>query len=144
MPIFATFTGRVGRDPETKEGGSYTLHTFSVGVERWDSKKKEYITDWVNVTFWGSNWGPRLRMVRKGSLVTISGVLSVEEFQQKDGIRRFVTKVTGSEFQSHQREHGRQQEGPPEEEVQPQQPALPKPPAPPPAPPADGADHLPF
>lgn len=146
MPIYATLTGRVGRETETKEGGNWTLHSFSVGVERYDSRKKETVTDWVGVTLWGSHWGPRLKVLRKGTLVTVSGTLTVEEFQQKDGIKRFSVKVNGSDFQAHRGGSGAQDDGPPEE---PAHPALPKPPEPPPPAPrmpvaASDNDDLPF
>ena len=45
--------GRVGQAPEMKyfDSGKVKV-TFSVAVNRWDSKAKEEVTDWFNIEIW--------------------------------------------------------------------------------------------
>ena len=45
--------GRVGQNPEMKyfDSGKVKV-SFSVAVNRWDSKNKEKITDWFNIQLW--------------------------------------------------------------------------------------------
>ena len=45
--------GRVGQDPEMKyfESGKVKT-TFSLAVNRWDSKTKGEVTDWFNIELW--------------------------------------------------------------------------------------------
>ena len=45
--------GRCGQDPDMKyfESGKVKT-TFSLAVNRWDSRSKSEVTDWFNVEFW--------------------------------------------------------------------------------------------
>ena len=45
--------GRVGQDPEMRyfDNGKVKT-TFSLAVNRWDSRTKEEITDWFNIEVW--------------------------------------------------------------------------------------------
>ena len=49
----AVIVGRVGQDPEMRyfDNGKVKT-TFSLAVNRWDSRTKEEITDWFNIEVW--------------------------------------------------------------------------------------------
>ena len=66
--------GRAGQDPEMKyfESGKVKT-TFSVAVNRWDSKTKAEVTDWFNVELWDKIAEVAGEYVKKGKLVAIDG-----------------------------------------------------------------------
>lgn len=88
-------TGNLGQEPEFKyfESGSM-MTTFSIGVKRYDSKKKEDITDWYNVkTF--SKLGEYLK---KGIKVAVDGVLQTDTWE-KDGEKKKAIYVMADSIQ---------------------------------------------
>jgi single-strand DNA-binding protein len=88
-------TGNLGQEPEFKyfESGSM-MTTFSMGVKRYDSKKKEDITDWYNVkTF--SKLGEYLK---KGIKVAVDGVLQTDTWE-KDGEKKKAVYIMADSIQ---------------------------------------------
>jgi single-strand DNA-binding protein len=88
-------TGNLGQEPEFKyfESGS-CLTTFSMGVNRYDSKEKKDITDWYNVkTF--SKLGEYLK---KGNKVAVDGVLQTDTWE-KDGEKKKAIYVMADSIQ---------------------------------------------
>lgn len=92
--------GHLGRDAETKftKAGA-SISNFSIATGRkWKDKatgqwKEE--TDWVNIRLWrGENLAPYLT---KGKQVYVSGRLKTDDYEDKDGVRRFSTYVVAEE-----------------------------------------------
>lgn len=78
--------GRAGQDPEMKyfESGKVKT-TFSVAINRWDSKVKENVTDWFNVELWDKVAEVAGEYVKKGKLVAIDGKLAVSKWSDASG-----------------------------------------------------------
>jgi len=78
--------GRVGQDPEMKyfESGKVKT-TFSLAVNRWDSRTKEEATDWFNVEVWDKQAEIAGEWVKKGRLVGIEGRLASSKWKGPDG-----------------------------------------------------------
>ncbi|MCD8025296.1 MAG: single-stranded DNA-binding protein [Candidatus Gastranaerophilales bacterium] len=93
----AVIVGRVGQDPEMKyfDSGKVKV-TFSVAVNRWDSRTKEEITDWFPVELWDKQAEIAGEWVKKGSLVGIEGRLSSNKWTTPDGesLERFIIRCT--------------------------------------------------
>ena len=72
--------GRAGRDPEVKffESGS-TVAEVSLAVR---GQKKDEI-DWFNLKIWGKTAQIAADYVRKGSLIGISGRLTIEKWTDR-------------------------------------------------------------
>ena len=88
-------TGNLGQEPDFKyfESGAM-MTTFSMGVNRYDSRKKEDITDWYNVkTF--SKLGEYLK---KGIKVAVDGVLQTDTWE-KDGEKKKAIYVMADSIQ---------------------------------------------
>jgi len=88
--------GRLGKDPESKftPTGKKVTH-FSLAVsQRWKTsgETKEY-TEWVNIEAWGRLGEVSQEYLEKGSLVYLEGRLKTEKYEDKDGERKFYTKV---------------------------------------------------
>jgi len=94
--------GRLGRDPETRftPKGSKVCQ-FSVAVDhRWrsaDGETKER-TNWFNIEAWGRLGEICQEYLGKGRLVYIEGRLQTDQYE-KDGEKRYVTKVIASAMQ---------------------------------------------
>ncbi|NOY99312.1 MAG: single-stranded DNA-binding protein [Chloroflexi bacterium] len=89
--------GRLGKDPETR----YTptgkkVANFSLAVsQRWkgkDGEVKEH-TEWVNVEAWGRLGEVCQQYLHKGSLIYLEGRLKTDRYEDKEGEKRYFTKV---------------------------------------------------
>jgi len=77
-----SFTGRAGRDPETRyfESGSMVAE-FSIAVDGWKRDSKPL---WLNLKIWGKTAEVAANYVRKGSQVAVSGSLESETWTDRD------------------------------------------------------------
>jgi single-strand DNA-binding protein len=73
--------GRVGRDPERK--GEHSPAKFSVATDR--KVKGEKITDWHDVIAFGKQADFVMQYISKGREVAVTGRLTVESWEAKDG-----------------------------------------------------------
>lgn len=82
----ATIIGRAGRDAEIKyyESGKVRT-TFSLAVNRWDSKTKEEVTDWFNVEIWDKQAEFASEYVKKGRQVAVDGRISINKWTDQTG-----------------------------------------------------------
>ena len=62
--------------------------SFSVAVNRWDSKTKSEVTDWFNIDVWDKQAEFAAEYVKKGRLVAIDGAIANN---------RWVDKATGND-----------------------------------------------
>lgn len=86
--------GRVGRD--ASEGfrafdSGKMKASFSVAVNRWDSKTKAEVTDWYNVDIWDKQAEFAAEYVKKGRLVAVDGAIANN---------KWIDKTTNSERES--------------------------------------------
>lgn len=91
-----TLIGNIGNDPEYKYFDSGACITsFSIAVNRYDSKKKEDITDWLNVkTF--SKLGEHLK---KGHKVGLDGRIQTDTWETQTGEKRKSVYVFADNLQ---------------------------------------------
>lgn len=80
------FTGRLGRNPETRDAGSTTVTGFSLAV---DGFKKDDPPLWLDVSVWGKAGENVERFCSKGSEVAVSGRVGLRTFEKKDGSTGF-------------------------------------------------------
>lgn len=88
----ATVVGRVGRDAEIRyfESGKVKA-TFSLAVNRWDSKTKSEVTDWFNIDVWDKLAEFAGEYIKKGMQVVVDGRI---------GQNKWTDKATGSDRES--------------------------------------------
>ncbi|GAB2763877.1 single-stranded DNA-binding protein [Salinimicrobium soli] len=94
--------GHVGNAPEilTLESGK-KLAKFSIATnESYKNAKGEKITDtqWHNVIAWGKTAELIENYVPKGKEVGVEGKLTSRSYEDKDGIKRYVTEVVCNEL----------------------------------------------
>ena len=94
--------GHVGNEPEivNLESGK-KLAKFSVATnESYKNSKGEKITDtqWHNLVAWGKTAELVENYVPKGKEIGIEGKLTSRSYEDKDGIKRYVTEVVCQEL----------------------------------------------
>jgi len=92
----ATLLGRLGRDPELKYIASGTaVCNFSMATsEKWKDKAgaKQEKTVWHNIVIWGKSGEAANIILKKGSLVLVSGKIENRSYD-KAGEKRFISEV---------------------------------------------------
>jgi len=94
--------GHVGNEPEivNLESGK-KLAKFSVATnESYKNVKGEKITDtqWHNIVAWGKTAELIENYVPKGKEVGIEGKLTSRSYEDKDGVKRYITEVVCKEL----------------------------------------------
>ena len=94
--------GNLGNDPEivNLESGK-TLAKFSIATnESYKNANGEKVTDtqWHNIVAWGKTAQIVEKYVGKGKEVAIEGKLTSRSWEDKDGIKRYVTEIVCSEL----------------------------------------------
>ena len=78
--------GRAGRDAEIKyyESGK-SRATFSLAVNRWDSKTSSEVTDWFNIEVWDKQAEFASNYLKKGRLAAIEGRIRTNNWTDQPG-----------------------------------------------------------
>ncbi|MFC0603292.1 single-stranded DNA-binding protein [Winogradskyella pulchriflava] len=94
--------GNLGNDPEiiNLESGK-TLAKFTLATnESYKNSQGEKVTDtqWHNIVAWGKTAQIVEKYVAKGKEVAIEGKLTTRSWEDKDGMKRYITEVVCSEL----------------------------------------------
>lgn len=94
--------GNLGNDPEiiTLESGK-KLAKFSLATNETykdANGQKQTKTDWHNLVAWGKTADVIEKYVTKGKEVAIEGKLTTRTWEDKDGIKRYITEVVCNEL----------------------------------------------
>jgi single-strand DNA-binding protein len=89
--------GHLGKDPETRfipTGKKVTHFTLAVN-NHWTSAQGEAkeSTNWFYIEAWGRPGEVCAKYLHKGSLVFIEGRLKTEQYEDKSGETKYITKV---------------------------------------------------
>jgi single-strand DNA-binding protein len=94
--------GNLGKDPEivNLESGK-VLAKFSIATnESYKNSQGEKVTDtqWHNIVAWGKTAQIVEKYVTKGKEVAIEGKLTTRSWEDKEGMKRYITEVVCSEL----------------------------------------------
>lgn len=95
----ATITGNLTKDPEhrtTPNGISCT--TFTVAVQR-KFAKEEPKADFLNVVTWRTLADNCAKYLQKGSKVGVVGQIQTRNYDDKQGVKRYVTEIIADEVE---------------------------------------------
>lgn len=87
--------GNLGKDPNIRHSGSWTMATLNVATtNRWqkDGEWKEK-TSWHNVVAWNKVAEVAENGLSKGDLVEIKGSLETRSYDDKNGVKKWVTQI---------------------------------------------------
>lgn len=93
--------GNIGMNPEIKNvGNNKTFAKFSIAThDVYKNNKGEKVVDtqWHNVVAWGSTAIFIEKYIEKGSSIVIEGKLVTRNYEDKDGIKRYITEILATE-----------------------------------------------
>lgn len=101
----ATVIGFVGDEPRIIQTQSNTAMTsFAIatterGYQRADGTQVEERTEWHNIVFFDKPAEIIAKYVHKGSSLFVQGKLRTRNYDDKDGVKRYVTEIIGDNFQ---------------------------------------------
>lgn len=101
----ATVIGFVGDEPRIIQSqnnsamASFALATTERGYIRQDGTKVEDKTDWHNIVFFGKPAEVIGKFVHKGSSLFVQGKMRTRTYDDKNGVKRYVTEIIGENFQ---------------------------------------------
>ena len=107
MNVF-TFSGRLARDAETRytpSGTAITNFTVANDVGYGDKKK----TNWIRCAMFGQRGEKVAQYLTKGGTVVVSGELTLNEYQDKEGTHRASMEVVVREVDLPIRQNDRPQ-----------------------------------
>lgn len=94
--------GCLGQDPEIKKfDGKKILAKMNLATNdeyKDHDGKTVKETQWHSVVAWGKNAEVAEKYLKKGNEVAIEGKLSNRNYEDKDGIKRYVTEITVNEI----------------------------------------------
>ena len=94
--------GHVGQEPEIKtfEGAKKLANLTLATNESYTNAKGEKVeqTEWHRLTAWGKTADLIESYVTKGKEIAIEGKLTHRSYDDKDGVKRFITEVVISEL----------------------------------------------
>lgn len=93
--------GHVGQDPEIKNLENGKLANLSIATnENYTNAKGERVeqTEWHRITAWGNTADIVEKFVSKGKEIAIEGKLSHRSYEDKDGVKRYVTEIVVNEI----------------------------------------------
>lgn len=93
--------GHLGKDPEIRHlDGNVTVASFPLATSETynrDGRRVEQ-TEWHNVVMWRGLAEVAAKYLFKGKLVYIEGKLRTRTYEDKEGVRRYVTEVVADSF----------------------------------------------
>lgn len=93
--------GNLTRDPELSETSSgVAVCKFSIAVNRpFASADGNRETDFFNITVWRGKGENCAKYLKKGKKVGIVGSLQNRSYEDKDGVKRYVTDIIAEEVE---------------------------------------------
>ena len=99
----AILIGNLGSDPELKYTTSGTAVTnFNIATtEKWKDKdgQMQERTEWHRIVLWARTAEVAKEYLQKGSSVYIEGRIQTRNYDDKDGIKRYITEIVGEKMQ---------------------------------------------
>lgn len=91
--------GNLGKDPEVRAiGTDRKVANFSLATtESYKNKSGERVdqTEWHNVVFYGPVADVIERYLRKGSQIYVEGKIRTRSYDDKDGVKKYITEIIG-------------------------------------------------
>jgi single-strand DNA-binding protein len=97
-----TLIGHVGRQPEIRytQGGA-PVANFSIATnEYWTNNtgERQERTEWHKIVAWGKLAEFCQEYIQKGSYLYVEGRLQTRNYEDRDGVKRYVTEIRANEI----------------------------------------------
>ena len=94
--------GNLGMDPEVKQvKGGKTVARLSIATnETFKNQKGEKVNQvhWHNLVAWGKTAEIAEKYLKKGSEVAVEGKLTSRSYEDKQGVKKYITEVVVNEI----------------------------------------------
>lgn len=94
--------GNLGQKPEIKTFGDdkkYVKFSVATSDYYYDNKgERVENTQWHNVLVWGKQADLVEKFLDKGMQVAVSGKITYRQYEDKDGVKRYITEIVASDF----------------------------------------------
>lgn len=93
--------GHLGKDPEVRyldNNVSVCSFPFATSETYIKDGMRVKHTEWHNIVMWRNLAEMAVKYLQKGKLTYIEGRLRTRNYEDKDGVRRYVTEVVGDSF----------------------------------------------
>jgi len=91
--------GNLGKDPEVRslDAGRKVANFSLATTETYKNKNGERVeqTEWHNVVYYGPVAEVIEKYLRKGSQIYVEGKIRTRSYDDKEGIKRYVTEIIG-------------------------------------------------
>ena len=93
--------GNLTKDPELRSTqGGKAVASFTIAVSRrFKNQAGESVTDFFPVTAWGQLAEVCGRYLAKGKKVAVVGELQTRSYEDKQGVKRYVTEIVADEVE---------------------------------------------
>ena len=97
-----TLIGNCGKEPEYKqlEDGTPVAKIALATTElfRLKTGETQSRTDWHTIILWRGLAGLAKEYIRKGSLLYVEGKLRSRQYEDKDGVKKYVTEIAAEQI----------------------------------------------
>lgn len=93
--------GHIGQEPEVKTVNDKKVANITLATNDFytnDKGEKVEQTEWHRITAWGKTAEIIEKYVSKGKEIALEGKLSYRNYEDKDGIKRYVTEIVATEI----------------------------------------------
>ena len=91
--------GNLGKDPDLRYTQSgKAVATISIAVKRNFPTNGEYLSDWINVVFWGKQAETVAKKFQKGSEIIVTGSIQTRSYENNQGQKIYVTEINANSF----------------------------------------------
>ena len=98
----AIIIGNLGADPEVRStSGGARVASFSVATSRsWTSREggQQEKTEWHRIVAWAKLADVVERYLKKGDRVYIEGEIQYRQYEDKDGVTKYMTEINAREM----------------------------------------------
>ena len=92
-------TGNLTKNPEKIETANATMCKFTVACDTGYIKDGERETEFITFIAWRKTAENCLKYLKKGSKVSVVGIVRNRSYDTQDGSKRYVTEVTVEEIE---------------------------------------------
>lgn len=112
--------GRLTRDPELRytPGNGTAVATFTLAVDRsFANRQGEKEADFIRIVTWDKLAENCANYLQKGRLAAVTGRLQIRSYDDKEGVRRWITEVVARDVRFLDRGRGEETDSFPGDEM---------------------------
>ena len=90
--------GRLTKDIEIRKAGDNSVCDFTIAINRFVKDKDHPMSDFIDCVAWNKTAENIEKFFHKGDRIAVSGRVQVDNYEDKDGVKRKSWKVQVADF----------------------------------------------